>query len=466
MQTLHSAIDSLYCEAVAARIWYVASKALDRSEPPTLYPEYTGKDGETYIYRHLSFWTSGFFPGSLYLLLERRIKYSGAIMHFKPHALQHQHLCQWWTENLHQNALLKTTHDLGFMIAPWAIKAWELYRDARAFSSLSLAAHSLAGRFCPKVGAIRSWDTCVTKRYSFTDPSKDYLVIIDNMINLDMIFWVARETSDRYLYDIAVAHARTTQKHHIRPDGTTYHVVNFGSSGLPKEKLTNQGLSDESCWARGQSWGILGFAQTFHHTGDVSFLKTAKNLADYFIKSLPSDGVPYWDFDAPVTSETPRDTSAGMIASCGMLLIYKACKQLGQTEDSLYYLQGALRILEGTVTKFTNPPTFRFVEHASKITFETYEDGQPCDTKQKQGSGIVRVENTYPSADSDPNGLQQSLEGYKLSRAETILTGATINNYEFAPRRWANHGLVYADYYFILLGNMLLDLGLIQAQSD
>lgn len=463
-------IDHLYSTSVAATLWNVASKAWGRvrenprpeetetdentqAEPPTLYPEYTGKDGATYVYRDLSFWTSGFFPGSLYLLLERQTRFSMKIGHPSPHPLQLQHLCEWWTINLHQNASLKTTHDLGFMIAPWAIKAWELHRNAKAFSSLVRAADSLASRFCSEVQAIRSWDTCVTKRYSFTDPTKDFLVIIDNMINLDMMFWVARETNNPALYDIALAHARTTQKYHIRPNDTTYHVVNFDApSGLPKEKLTNQGLHDESCWARGQAWGILGFAQTFHHTGDSSFLETSQSLANCFIRNLPQDGVPYWDFDAQLTSETPRDTSAGMIAACGMLLIYKALQSRGQETDSVRYLDAVWHILEGTVGQFMNPRKWEFDLRPSVEGLETYEDGLPCDHIRKPMAGLLVV---------DDGAKHNGPASNEIPTAETILTGATINNYQFAPRRWANHGLVYADYYFILLGNMLIDLDLV-----
>ncbi|RAL08830.1 glycoside hydrolase family 88 protein [Aspergillus homomorphus CBS 101889] len=459
--------DNLYSESVAAKLWNVASRALGKAEPPTFYPEYTGKDGVTYVYRHLSFWTSGFFPGSLYLLLERQEKYGRNAQVPSPHALQIQHLCQWWTASLHQNATLNTTHDLGFMIAPWATKAWDLHRDARAFSSMVLAAHTLASRFCPRVQAIRSWDTCITKRYSFVDPAKDFLVIIDNMINLDMLFWVAKETDDERLYDIALAHAQTTQKHHIRSDNTTFHVVNFDpESTQPKQKLTNQGLSDESCWARGQAWGILGFAQTFHWTGDLSLLQTSQDLADYFIDHLPADQVPYWDFDAPRANEAPRDTSAAMIASCGMLLIYKALRARGQCAEADFYLGAAMRIVEGTIAKFLNPPTFRFVALPSERGIQTYEDGLPSDHEERPEPGYLAVSSGLDFFDHPSNGTNGVVDKRQRVLAETILNGATINNYEYAPRRWANHGLVYADYYFMLFGNMLLNLGLVEYRSQ
>ncbi|KAB8220935.1 Six-hairpin glycosidase-like protein [Aspergillus novoparasiticus] len=452
-------VKALYSESATAKLWNVASTALNNATPPTLYPEYTGADGVTYVYRTLDFWTSGFFPGSLYLLLERQILYPGFYdipwrVNKKsplPHKLQLQHLCQWWTANLHANAAKRDTHDLGFMIAPWAMKAWSLNRDPQAYNSLVLAAHSLASRFDERVQSLRSWDVCHTKRYSFTDPEKDFLVIIDNMLNLDLLFWAAKETGNASFHDIAVAHARTTAKYHIRSDNSTVHVVNYETdTGLPKSKFTHQGYSDESCWARGQAWGILGFMQTFDWTGEMEFLTTARTLADYFIRRLPDDGVPYWDFDAPVDSSCPRDTSAGMVAGCGMLLIYKALR--GVDEDAAeFYLKSAVRILAGTVNGFTTPGDLRFEVGASDTVVPTYPDDLP--EHERRQSGELRVTDSR----STQNG-----NGTSKKTPETILDGATINNYEFATRRWANHGLVYADYYFMLMGNMLLELGLVR----
>ena len=431
------------------------------ASPPLLFPEYTGEDRTTYIYRDHDFWTSGFFPGSLYVLLERQIRYPrfsalngnepSITFDHTPHEIQLRHVCQWWTENLHSNARKTDTHDLGFMMGPWAMRAWAIDRDAKAYSSLLTAAHSLASRYDNKVRSLRSWDVCVTKRYQFTDPSKDFLVIIDNMLNLDLLFWAARETSSRGLYDIAVAHARTTQRHHIRNDNTTFHVVNFDAkTGLPKAKFTNQGYSDESCWSRGQAWGILGFVQTFNWTGEKEFLDTARSLADYFITKLPDDGVPYWDFAAPITDSSPRDTSAAMIATCGLLLIYKALKD-AKDEQSGKYLNGALKILAGTLAKFLNPPTLKFevVKPAKESLQSVYADGGAVQSaSDKQQPGLVVVEDLH-------------LKTCGQKSADTILDGATINNYEYAPRRWANHGLVYADYFFLVVGNLLLEMGLV-----
>ncbi|KAH8431839.1 glycoside hydrolase family 88 protein [Aspergillus melleus] len=453
---------ALYSESAIAKIWRVAARAQGSSKPPVLYPEYTGPDGSTYVYRTLDFWTSGFFPGSLYLILERLTRYQKSSIYRSPssfshdeddgsntlpHQLQLSHLCRWWTANLHQNALKRDTHDLGFMIAPWAMKAWDLHRDAEAYNSLVLAAHSLASRFNATTRCIRSWDVCVTTRYSYTeaDMSTDFLVIIDSMLNLDLLFWAAWETNNAELYDIAVAHAYSSRRHHVREDNSTAHVANFDAqTGERKARFTNQGYSDESCWARGQAWGILGFAQTFRWTGKSEFLDTARALAKYFISHLPEDGVPYWDFLAPVTDESPRDTSAAMIAACGMLVLFKT---LRDTSEGGYYLREALRIVDAAVVKFMHPPTLTFQMVRASTQCEVYPEG--CLAQgASDGFDVLSVVDLSGSRTHD-----------------TILDRATINNYEFAPRRWANHGLVYADYYFLLFGNMLQELGLVDMEG-
>jgi hypothetical protein len=249
------------------------------------------------------------------------------------------------------------------------------------------------------------------------------------MINLDLLFWAAAQLRDPALREMAIAHARTTQKNHIRSDSSTFHVVNFDqSTGAAKEKFTNQGYSDSSCWSRGQAWAITGFAQTYAWTRDPSFLTTSRKCADYFLAHLPQSGIPYWDFSAPVTSSTPTDTSAAVVAAYGMVLLHDSLTALGETSP---YLDGALRILSAVCSIRSSPPA-KFV--TSKIEIPSVEHGMSSEAgplKVDMGPGI-----------------------------ETILTGATINNYEFAPRRWANHGLVYADYYFLLVGNKLLDMGI------
>ncbi|KAM5346350.1 hypothetical protein ACJ41O_009355 [Fusarium nematophilum] len=436
----------LYSVSAVAKIWGVARKDLDKAEPPHLFPEYTKPGQAGYVYRESDFWTSGFFPGSLHLLLERHYKYRYLLEPPSSKVGQSQLLlsplqldfgCKWWTEKLHENASLQGTHDIGFMICPWARLRWELQHDLRSFDTLMRAADTLASRFSETVGCLRSWDTCQTRIYNFTDLQEDFLVIIDNMLNLDLLFWAAANTSSPVksaeLYHKAISHARTSQRTHVAPDGSTIHVANFDPrTGSLKAKLTNQGFSHQSCWARGQGWAIAGFAQSYQWTSDSSFLATARRCADYFIRRLPESLVPPWDFDAPARDSEgkaqPRDTSAAMIAAYGMLLIHESLVSLGEPSD---YLDWALRITNAVCRDYLNE---RAVFKQQTQSVETVEHGELTGV-----SGPVHV---------------------LMGAGDTIVNGATINNFEFAPRRWADHGLVYADYYFLLVGNKLLEMGI------
>lgn len=224
------------------------------------------------------------------------------------------------------------------------------------------------------------------------------------------MYYVADLTKDTRLTDIATSHAHRTLEAHVRANNSTCHVVNFEQrDGSIKGRMTNQGYADESCWSRGQAWGITGFAQCYRWTEEPKFLEASKQLADYFLARLPADGVPPWDFDAPQPG--PRDTSAAMIAAYGMLLLFEA------EPDNRKYYDAALWIASGVI-KTSLGPQARFV--------------------------------TTPTGDRKVD----------LGGHDTILLHATINNYEYAPRRWADHGLVYADYYFILFGNKLLEMDL------
>lgn len=226
-----------------------------------------------------------------------------------------------------------------------------------------------------------------------------------------MLYYVAQLTSRPELAEIATAHALKTLESHIRADSSTCHVVDFDPlTGKVRSQLTNQGSSDRSCWARGQAWGIAGFAQAYKWTRDERFLEASVKLAAYFVARLPEDNVPFWDFDAPQPG--PRDTSAALIATYGLILLYEVTGS-----SQLTYLDEALRLLSGVIN-LAMAPEARFM----------------------------------PASGGN--------EEVDLGGQETILLHSTINNYEFAPRRWADHGLVYADYYFLLVGNMLMRLGI------
>lgn len=254
-------------------------------------------------------------------------------------------------------------------------------------------------------------------------------------MNLDLLFRVASKTENAEMFAAAIKHARTTARAHVRGDGSTTHLVVFSTQdGEIKHRLTNQGYSHDSCWARGQSWAIAGFAETYTWTRDTEFLGVACRCADYFMGRLSMSGIVPWDFDAPAVEGVPQppDVSAAMVAAYGMLLIHEALATLGTSSQ---YLKYAIILIRSACINHINPPA-TFV--ACDEVVDTVERGAT---------------------------LQAGLT-VNMGTGDTILKGATINNYEYAPRRWADHGLVYADYFFLLVGNKLLEMGIGPAELN
>ena len=243
-------------------------------------------------------WTSGFFPGLLWYLHD----------YTKDPALRTA--AKRWTAGMANEQFDTGTHDLGFKVFDSYGIGYRLYPTDEYKKVILQAAQTLAKRFNPIVGCIKSWD----------NRKWEYPVIIDNMMNLEMLFWAAENGGPKNLRDIAIRHAETTMKNHFRADGSTYHVVGYDTTnGSIKVRNTHQGYSDESVWARGQAWAIYGFTMTYRFTHDKRFLQTAQRAADCFISRLPADYVPYWDFMAPGIPNEPRDASAAAITASALL---------------------------------------------------------------------------------------------------------------------------------------------------
>lgn len=245
-------------------------------------------------------WTSGFYPGTLLYLYEEtgdQVLYDEAMRVLK------------LLEKEQRNT---GTHDLGFMMFDSFGNAERIESKPEYKEILLNSAKSLATRFNPEVGAIRSWDS----------DADDFIVIIDNMMNLDLLFWATEVTGDSTYYDIAVTHANTTMENHFRPDHSTYHVINYNSTtGEVQEKKTAQGVADESAWARGQAWGLYGFTDVYRETKDEKYLQQAQQIADFMLNhpNMPDDLIPYWDFNAPGIPDAPRDASAAAIMASALL---------------------------------------------------------------------------------------------------------------------------------------------------
>ena len=171
-------------------------------------------------------------------------------------------------------------------------------------------ANNLCSRFDERIGCIRSWDF---GRWNFP-------VIIDNMMNLDLLFNAWHLTGNKKYYDIAIKHAETTMKHHFRKDFTSFHVVSYNNDGTVEEQCTHQGKNDASAWARGQAWAVYGYTRCYRESKDKKFLDQAINVANMIMSRVKTeDCIPYWDYDAPVTDETPRDASAAAVTASAFL---------------------------------------------------------------------------------------------------------------------------------------------------
>ena len=246
-------------------------------------------------------WCSGFYPGTLLYLYEEtkdEVLYEEALRMLRL---------------LEKEQFNTTTHDLGFMMFCSFGNAYRLDPKPEYKEIMINSARSLASRFDPTVGCIRSWDS--------RNPNT-FIVIVDNMMTLELLFWASEVTGDKSFYDIAVTHANTTMKHHFRPDKSSFHLVVYdGQTGQVSEQKTFQGFADGSAWARGQAWGLYGYTTTYRLTKDKKYLDMAVDIAEFILNhpNLPDDMIPYWDFDAPDIPNALRDASAGAI-NCSALL--------------------------------------------------------------------------------------------------------------------------------------------------
>jgi rhamnogalacturonyl hydrolase YesR len=246
-------------------------------------------------------WTCGFFPGSLWYLFE-----ATGDAKWRAAAVQQ-------TAGLEEVQHNRGTHDLGFMLYCSYGNGLRLTGDPHYRTVLLTGAESLCTRFNPKVGCIQSWNA--RKGWEFP-------VIIDNMMNLELLFWAAQAGPTPRFREIALTHADTTLRHHFRPDGSSYHVVDYDpATGAVRKRQTAQGAADDSSWARGQMWGLYGFTLMYRHTHDPRYLAQAQKIAAFVINHprLPADKVPYWDFDAPGIPDAPRDSSAAAIMASALL---------------------------------------------------------------------------------------------------------------------------------------------------
>ena len=271
-----------------------------KANRPLVSPRTTNADGSLKMVPARD-WTSGFFPGELWFMYEytKDPKW--------------EELAAQFTAPLEGLRHHKGTHDLGFMVNNSFGNGFRLSGRAEYKDIILDAARSLSSRYKPNAKIIRSWDHNHDK---WQCP-----VIIDNMMNLELLFWATKESGDSTFYNIAVNHANTTMKNHFREDYGTWHVIDYDTiTGEVRNRHTHQGYAHESTWSRGEAWAIYGYTMTYRETKDEAYLEQARNIADFIFThpNLPEDLIPYWDFDAPEIPDEPRDVSAATITASAL----------------------------------------------------------------------------------------------------------------------------------------------------
>lgn len=261
-------------------------------------------------------WVSGFFAGSLWYMYELTGEEKWA------------EAAQKHTEHLHDIQYLTYHHDVGFMV-------YDSYGNGRRIKNIEAydtvlvnTANSLCTRFRPNAGILQSWDA---NRGWQGERGWKCPVIIDNMMNLELLFKVSEMTGNDYYKNIAISHADKTLENHYREDFSTFHVVDYDhETGEVRRKCTAQGYSDESSWARGQAWSVYGFTVAYRFTEDPKYLERAVNVADFILNypTMPEDLVPYWDYNAPNIPDEPRDVSSASIVASALYELYWHTKEI------------------------------------------------------------------------------------------------------------------------------------------
>lgn len=299
------------------------SNILESAEDLSEFPRSIDDKGElltTGIYS----WTSGFFAGALWYIYELTSEEQ-----WKEEAVK-------WTEALDTIQYWSGNHDVGFMINCSYGNGLRLTENKAYEKVLIQTAESLIQRYNHAAKSLESWDY----RVAWDDSTEWFFpVIIDNMMNLELLFEASKLSGDLKYEAIAIQHAQTTMKNHYRDDFSSYHVVDYDTlTGEVLDRATCQGLLDESSWARGQAWGLYGFVTCYRYTLDETYLSFAENIADYIIThpNLPADHIPYWDYEAIIPglepewdynpadfTEIPRDASAAAITSAALFELSK-----------------------------------------------------------------------------------------------------------------------------------------------
>jgi hypothetical protein len=312
----------------AEKQYQFLEKATPSNEMPKTF------EGNRNVNSDVYWWCSGFYPGTLLYIYEYTKK--PLVLDEAKKRLAILDTVKYFTKN----------HDLGFMMYCSFGNAYRLTKNEEYKKVILQSAKSLATRYRPDAKVIQSWEVTDggLRKKGFEGP-----VIIDNMMNLEMLEWASKNSTDKSFADIAVNHANTTIKNHFRPDYSSYHVLDYNlNTGEVRKKVTAQGYSDESAWSRGQGWALYGYTMMYRFTKNAAYLKQAQGVAKFILNNpnLPADKVPYWDFDAPDIPNALRDVSAASIYASAFL-------ELGQYtsgQEKQNYIDAAKTILKALST--------------------------------------------------------------------------------------------------------------------
>jgi unsaturated chondroitin disaccharide hydrolase len=322
-------------EDVQDAIDYCAGKAtrtLDQLDGYSKSPRTIPSGEQHWHSKPIGGWTSGFWAGVLWYL------YEGT------NDEKFRHQAEQFTDEI--AALLERpvkSHDMGFIFNCSFGNGYRLTKNEVYKKILTIAADSLTHLYNDNVGTILSWPAQVRKKVFWP-----HNTIIDNMMNLELLFRASENTTSDFYASVARAHADVTLKNHIRPDSTLYHVLVYDDeTGECLRKCTHQGYADQSVWARGQAWGIYGYTMCYRETRYPRYLETARHLAGAYLKRLPDDYVPYWDFDDPDIPNAPKDASSAAIVASAFLELSAYQKN---NEDRLFYRAEAEKMLHALST--------------------------------------------------------------------------------------------------------------------
>lgn len=282
-------------------------------------------------------WTASFWTGMLWLAYE----VTGDEKYRKVGDIQVESF-----KHRLENRIEVDHHDLGFLYTLSCVSAYKLTGSEVAKETAIKAADLLITRYYDKAGIIQAWG-------NLNDPAQRGRMIIDCNMNLPLLYWASEVTGDDKYREIAYSHVKQAAKYIVREDSSTFHTFYMDTeTGAPLRGATHQGYADNSCWARGQAWGVYGFPLSYGYTKDWELIKLAKKITNYFLNRLPEDEICYWDLVfAEGTKDQERDSSSAAIATCGIMEMLKYMPL--SDEYRLYYENAALSMLKSLASNYT-----------------------------------------------------------------------------------------------------------------